>query len=36
MTKETLAIVSPVFEEMIEEVKGDKMDIDSKDSRVPK
>ncbi|OAL70156.1 hypothetical protein A7D00_5686 [Trichophyton violaceum] len=35
MTKETLAIVSPVFEEMIEEVKGDKMDIDSKDSRVP-
>ncbi|EEQ34428.1 proteasome component M29 [Microsporum canis] len=35
MTKETLVVVSPIFEEMVDEIKSDRMEIDSKDSRVP-
>ncbi|KAF3481698.1 proteasome component ECM29 [Arthroderma uncinatum] len=35
MMNETLAVVSPILEEMVDELKSDRMDIDSKDSRVP-
>ncbi|KAK2873622.1 hypothetical protein FQN49_002228 [Arthroderma sp. PD_2] len=35
MTKETLEVVSPILDELVEDLKSDKMDIDLKDSRVP-